>query len=193
MLRLVVEGRDYDLCVGSASDMSCNNNKGAFGKGLNNTARDPRGVERTGRLGEMAFCRYLGVEPDLSYIEGGDKQDVIWNNLTMDIKIAFSGRNGCCFVKMMDEWGNLISIHNDVYIFGYKEMDNFSGRSAVINVVGYLTNAEVKQQPVRIGRKGRGHYNYECYFAITHPIEEFFGEKYITLPGGQSTSHQILG
>lgn len=86
--RIVVEGEEYNRCEESAKEMWSHKKKGLWGRGYINTPDNPYRVERTGRLGEMAFSKITDSPIDLTYIEGGDKHDTILFGNTINVKAA---------------------------------------------------------------------------------------------------------
>ena len=59
--------------------------KGKYGGGVANNSSDPYRVERISMMGEWAFGSGIGMKPDETYREGGDKFDFELG-ATIDVK-----------------------------------------------------------------------------------------------------------
>ena len=174
---VVISPEDYIACDESSRNMWANKKSGMYGKGLNNTDDDPFRVERVGRLGEMGLARLLGTYPDLAYKEGGDSGDIIFNGLSIDTQVAF--RNyGCGLIYAINEWGNVITVKSDIYVFGYLKSEDRDANSAEIAYVGWAPRKLIMEQPILPARKGR-HKNYEIEYSELLPLSEL---KYATFP-----------
>jgi len=165
--RVVVEGDDYLRCEQSSHNMWANKKKGLWGKGYKNTSDDPRKVERSGRLGEMAFTNLTGSPIDLSYIEGGDRQDTVFRKKTVNIKVAFA-LYGVIMVRC-EMNGRQLTLHEDMYVFSYLSNDDREKKSATIDFLGCLLKPELLSKP-RVSRKEW--VNYECPYSELHPMRQ---------------------
>src|SRR5260221_9217812 len=89
VLKVEVSGSEYDLCEHSSHNMWANTKTGEWGSGLANTEGDPRKVERTGRLGEMALAKLVGIPIDLAYrVYGDDRDATLLRNIKVNMKTA---------------------------------------------------------------------------------------------------------
>jgi hypothetical protein len=53
-------------------------------------------------------------------------------------------------------------VDKDIYVFGYMAKEDRKNQRAEVMLVGYATKSEVtKEENVKKGRVGNGHYNYE--------------------------------
>ena len=84
-----IAGDVYRMTVNSSRDMWCSEKTGEFGEGVGNTDKDPKWVERMGRLCEMGFSIWSGLPANLEYIKGGDKYDFIVHGKTIDVKKSY--------------------------------------------------------------------------------------------------------
>ena len=55
--------------------MWCSSKPGNYGRGIANTDNDPKKVERTGKLGEIALAKIFKLPVDIEYKTHGDKTD----------------------------------------------------------------------------------------------------------------------
>ena len=88
-MRIKISKQDYKKCKQASENYWSNGISGFFGRGIINSKNDPCKVPRTGLLGEMALCRYLNVpQPNLDYVQNGEKEDFNINGISVDIKTA---------------------------------------------------------------------------------------------------------
>ena len=72
IIRVVIEVDEYAFCDKNSKQMWANKKTGDWGKGMMNNPNDPRRVERSGLLGEMAFSKFIGQPVEFEYKESGD-------------------------------------------------------------------------------------------------------------------------
>lgn len=167
-----VTGEDYAKCSLASSEYWANTKKGAYGRGLGRTADDPYKPVRTGMLGEMAFSILSGAKVDFDYKEFGDNHDFLYNGKTVDIKCAMKNYRKC-LIYHKSASGKEIPLTKDIYVVGYIQSE-IVGVSADVEIVGYMTQDEVRNCPICRGIRGK-HLNYEVYFNKVKKIEELLG------------------
>lgn len=166
--RIIVDGEEYKMCECSSTNMWANKKKGKWGGGYKNTKEDPRRVERTGRLGEMAFSKISNTPVDFSYIRGGDKHDTIFRKKSINVKTAMA-LYGVVMVKCEGKYGNPVTLSSDFYVFCCLNHENRKDKTAIIDFLGYLPLKELitKSKVPKIEW-----VNYECPYNELHTIEE---------------------
>lgn len=169
--KVCIEADEYNLCVESAQNMWANKKKGSYGKGLANTEDDPYRTERTGKLGEMAFSKLYQLPVDMSYREGGDDQDFVFNGKKINIKtstkkpwyaaglVTAGHYRGTEFVPLQ--------IKHDYYVFGYLEMEDKKANIASVVFVGGCDKNTLVNREIKRAIKGY-HMNYQIpYLELT--------------------------
>lgn len=162
-----IEGDEYVRCEQSSKNMWANKKTGIWGSGYVNNPDDPRRVERTGRLGEMAVCKVLGTPVDFRYIKGGDKTDTVYNRFRCDVKTQIK-LYGKVMVRCMMN-GTPIKLDSDIYIFAYIFSDSLSEKKATLYLLGYLPISELitkKKEPKN------NWVNYVCPYNELHDIKK---------------------
>lgn len=169
---VTVEGDEYLMCEKRSLEKFWSKSKsGNYAKGLANTDADPAIVERTGNLGQMAAGKLLGVEVDMLYRHGGDKQDFMIGKHRADIKNA-TYRRDSGLIYCINEFGRKVPVEKDIYVFSYTKLDDRKNKKAEIVVVGFALLQDVLESPIKKGYKGKGHYNYEVAFSSLRPISK---------------------
>ncbi len=176
-----VYGDDYILAREIAEIMWCRKEKKGdkkYVKGVINDDTDPIRAERTGKLGEMAFCILFNqfsdfFDFDYAYIYGGDKFDFKYNEKTINVKCSHKnyGKN---FIQIIDSQGYKIGLKQDVYVFGHAKHDNKQDR-AFIWMTGWTLKRNILQKELVKSPKGKW-MNYEVYQQETYPIGTLFEE-----------------
>lgn len=167
---ILIEKDEYLIIEEYASKMWANQKKGEWGRGLVNTPEDPFKVERTGRLGELALAKLLGLSLDLSYIKGGDAQDFIIGDMKYDIKTATKlpvYRAG--LIKAYYHSKSRIPLKCDRYVFAYILSDDIINKEAGVVLVGYIDKYNISDVYLKVAKKG-SHYNYEIPYKNLKPI-----------------------
>lgn len=165
-----VMGVEYQKCVEASMEYWANSKKGFYGSGIGKTEKDENKPVRTGLLGEMAFGKLCGTPVDLSYRKYGDKYDTTLNGKTIDIKCAM--RNyGSILIYQKNEWGKIIPLDNNIYVAAYISEEDRKAGYAIVHIVGYATNRDVKKCPIKPARRGR-HFNYEVSFDILKSLDK---------------------
>jgi len=188
MLRLKISDKEYDLCRKASENMACSQKKGYYGGGCINTPGDPFRAERTGRLGEVGLAFHIGVEPDLEYHAGGDRQDFIFRDFKIDVKTSRYNR-GTGYVLAVSEWGKYIPLTSDIYVFAYILKEDRKKRYAIVDYAGFLYKEEIIREPSKAPR-GR-HLNYVIPFSELRPLEELLDEQPIKVPRGKVESGKV--
>ena len=172
---VTVENEEYDLCVQASSDMWCNTKIGEFGEGLINNKEDPRKVERTGRLGEMAFSKVFNLPIDLNYINEGDQFDFILDlpekSYTIDVKTAARNYNEG-LIRALDDKGHYIELKCSHYVFGYIASEDRINRKAKVGLVGWESQENIIQRPLVNAKRGK-HKNFSLPYIDLLPIEKY--------------------
>jgi hypothetical protein len=162
---VVVDGEEYAKCEDFSKIAWGENEKKrsglAYDRGLCNTEGDPNRSTRIGKLGEMAFAKAFGKPVDLEYRRFGDKQDFVLGEQTVDLKTRTTA-DPYGLIRFITERGKVIPVDKDIYVFGYMAKEDRKNQRAEVMLVGYATKSEVtKEENVKKGRVGNGHYNYE--------------------------------
>lgn len=173
-----VDGGDYAAADLAASLWWCNSKPGKYGQGLGRTEGDPWKPTRTGILGQMAFAEVFNQDVDLTYQKNGDQYDFLIGGKSIDVKCAMSNY-GANLMQHTNELGRKIELKHDIYVCSYVEEESRDDLYADIMLVGFLTKEEVEKAPVKKGRRGGRHLNYELSFKKTHSILEL--ERYLSL------------
>lgn len=192
MLQVKLVGLDYEAAVFASTNMACSRKSGGkFEHGCVNTEKEPTKAERTGRLGEVAIARYLGVEPDLEpYEKGGDTKDFDWAGLSIDVKTSTSFNPDLWWIRAITEWGRYCPLTCDVYLFAWIAKEDKEKKIAWVNYEGFLYNKEVLRAPLPSRQKGSKHSNFEIWKAELRPMEDFLDEERLTLPWREKSSGQ---
>ena len=159
MIEINITPSLYHTCVVAAENMWASSKKGVYGKGLANTTKDPRYVERTGCLCEMAFSIWSGIPTNFGYVEGGDKGDFIIHGKIVDIKKFHKRTNSLLLTaRQPKNDGTYFDVfkNHDVYVAINLE-DN--GKSAKAELVGYILGADAQRCPLQPALRGN-HMNY---------------------------------
>lgn len=165
----MVEGDDYESCANV--EMWSSKKKGNYGKGLSNSDEDSKRVERTGKLGEMAFAKACGLGVDLNYRKFGDDCDFLLMGLRIDVKTSMSNRGyGTIYAKAPG--GRLIDLKCDRYVFAHIVVDDREKRHAIIDIVGYLKRSQLENEPLFPGWRGGGHHNFVFKYKELEPISK---------------------
>lgn len=161
-MKITIKTNDFILCENSSKNMWANTKKGTWGRGLINDSSDPHKVERTGRLGEMAFARSFDLNVNFDYMKFGDQYDFKLNNWKLDVKTA--ARNyGAGLIKARDASGRNIPLAKDIYVFCYVENENRLAQTANINIVGFELKENILKKELVKARKGN-HLNYDISY-----------------------------
>lgn len=171
VVRVEINKEEYIKCENSSNKMWANKKKGTWGSGYMNTPDDPFRVERTGRLGELAFCKITQSPVDFSYIEFGDKNDTIFRGNTINIKTQMK-LYGVIMVRC-EMYARPIILNEDIYVFSYLSKDDRKNKKATVDFLGYLLKTELIKKP-KVTKEGRGWTNYECLYSELHPISKLF-------------------
>lgn len=157
MYRINVDGIDYQRCVDTAHEWWATKKEGEWGGGLIGRQK----AILIGSLGEMAFARYLGVNPSLEYIDGGGGQDFTLNGVSFEIKTA--ARNyGKGLVRHSSGSGYRFELDSDWYVFCYVDEYSHKPQSLTADVVlkGFCPKHVLKPFGPVPAMKG-SHKNYE--------------------------------
>lgn len=167
---------EFELCDNKSKNFWSNNKTGTYGAGLINTQSDPYKVTRTGLLGQMAFSKIFNVDLDLSYKEFGDEYDHKIGKWTVDIKCA-SYNYGSGLIYHKNESERIIPLKNDIYVFGFVDKELKNEKYAKIVFVGFSLKSDVQKSPVKLGFKGKKHYNYVIEYSATKSIKSLYEIK----------------
>lgn len=187
-------GYNYDKALEISRDMWCGEKKNStYGGGLGNTDEDPKKVERTGRLGEIAFAMILGLSVDARYIKNGDKEDFNINGKSCDIKTAMKMPyygNGLILGSVK---GNKIDLKNDMYIFAYVLREDRVRKIATIVIVGCILKKDISTELHPPMKKNGDNENYEVPYTSLRSITELklFKEKQTYRINKQKEKHNV--
>jgi hypothetical protein len=162
-----VAGEEYERCDEQSTNMWANGKTGQFGVGLANSKDDPRIVERHGNLGELAFAKIFDLSVDFTYKPGGDQQDFLLFDKSVNIKNAI--RNYYAgLIRAETERGRSLPIANDVYVFAFTNEDR-NAKKAKITIVGWEMRDKITKRDKVPARKG-DHKNYDIPYDELQPI-----------------------
>lgn len=167
-IKVTINGDDYSLC--SEVKIWSSTKTSRYGKGLGNTADDPLKVERTGKLGEMAFAKLCGLGVDMTYREFGDDCDFALMGLKIDVKTRMINE-GFGLIYAVAPGGRPIKLNCDRYVFAHIENDDLQNKTADIVVTGYIKKSHLDNKPPVRGWRNSGHKNYLIYYYEMEPIE----------------------
>lgn len=171
-IRIELSPEEYTIAEDAAQNMWANKKRGNYGGGLVNTNTDPFKVERTGRLGEIAFSKIASIPIDLSYIEGGDDYDFKIQDKLCDIKTRCQRyANQVGLIYAFTESGKEIPLTADIYIFAFLENENLTKKTTTVYLVGYCTQEMLKTWGIKKARRG-SHFNYEAPFKDLLPLDK---------------------
>lgn len=156
-IKVTLRKKEYELCETAAQNYWANTKKGNYGKGLCNSQDDPYKPVRIGLIGQMAFSKILGTPVDLSYRQFGDEYDNLIDGYKIDIKCA-TQNFGNCLIYYKNEWGKIIKLDKDIYVFSFLENEDRQNKKATVIIVGYLLKDEIKECKIKQGKGG--HLNY---------------------------------
>jgi len=166
----------YALCQEYARKRGSNTKNGTtWNDGILNLRdpKHPRATEFCGLAGEFAFSKITGIPLDLNYYAGGDEQDfIIFDQTHTNAKCAstiFSFRKAQ--LKATNEWGNLLPLEQDLYVFGGIFEDR--GETATVWFTGAATKKMVLRYPMVPSRLGTRWDNYEIPFEELIPMKQF--------------------
>jgi hypothetical protein len=154
-----IDEYEYNLCKVTSKNYWANRKKGTWGSGLVNTEEDPRRVERTGLLGEMAFAKLFNVLIDLKYREGGDDQDFKIGLNTYNVKCATKNYFEGLVRRTNDEQTIILTLKHDAYVFGFVEGDDRRANWAKVILVGIAKKDQVANAEIKDAYQGT-HLNY---------------------------------
>lgn len=157
--KVTITSDEYEKCCLASCNRWSNKKKGEWGRGMINSVADPHRVERIGLIGECAFGQAFNLPVNFSYMQGGDEQDFMLKNLSVNVKV--SARNyGKGLVKRIDASGRKIPLKHDVYVFGYIENKN------VVYLMGFALKKDIINRPlVPSLLKDKKHLNQEVYYS----------------------------
>lgn len=179
MISILVDGQNYKDVVFASTHMWANSKTGEWGAGLINSVKDPSRVERTGRLGELAFSIMSGLPPNLEYIKHGDNYDFKINDILIDIKTAArKPKYKAGLIKAGYTKDKLIALKHDIYIFSYLKKEDMLEEWATVDLVGYIFKDEIEKYPMSPALMGH-HFNKEIPYGDLIPIENFLEDKKI--------------
>ena len=170
-LLVKVAGSNYRECVRASKIFAANNFKGAYGKGLISDEKDPYKTTRVGLLGEMAFGIITNKPVNTEYKEHGDSADFWINGNMLDVKCA-SKKIPINYILHTNEYGKKLYLKQCIFVYAFLENEDRSDECSEIVLTGFNSEIEVSRSPVRRGKRGKGHLNYEVSFASTYPIHE---------------------
>lgn len=157
--------------------MWANKKIGSYGSGVVNSKKDPRRVERVGRLGECAYGLMFDKEVDWEYRQGGDDQDFWLGPFKVDVKTSTKADATKCYLKYCSKGGRATPVKCDIYVCA-QVLDEEVGEGCVkIRLCGWIHKNELDVCPIRPGARGfeKGKYgwmNYELEFNLLHDIED---------------------
>lgn len=163
---VTIATEEYEACSESSRNRWSSSKRGVYGRGIINTHSDPFKVERIGMLGEAAFAKIFDKSVNVSYIKNGDEQDFVLLGHKVDIKVA-SGRKEyeCGLVYAQGDYGKLIPVDKDLYVFGYLGYDDIVGKIAEVILIGYCTGEYLESLPIVPARyRSSKHKNREVYY-----------------------------
>ena len=182
IIYIVVDGSEYQACEDFSHKMwTMQKKQTKYGLGFGNTPQDPRCVERTGLLGEMAFAKYFHDFVDMEYKVGGKVIDFTINGFKIDVKTSIPSpfEKSSSYEKMhitgINQKGELIPMKNDIYVRAKKISDDVAAKSSVVALVGFIECGKVESSspvpatpdnPHRLSRDKSGRLG-------NHDVQEF--------------------
>ena len=166
-LRVVVVGEEYKAA--SEAKMWSSTKPGTYGRGLANEDGDPGKAERTGRLGEMALAKLLGLQVNLEYTELGEDCDFMIGPIKVDVKTSMRC-TGYALIYASSVWSKRDIRVSDRYVFGFIESDDREKMIASVVLTGYIKSSLLQGRPMVPGFKHGGHRNYLIYYHESLPI-----------------------
>lgn len=157
---------EYEICVKAAANMWANKKTGSdYNKGLINTKQDPHRAERTGKLGEMAMGKIVGLPMDTEYRQFGDEQDFIYRNNKINVKCTSEYPSyEAGLTRCLSDKGFPIELVQDIYVYGYLKNENRQSKEANAVIIGYQTKEFIEKLEKVKARKGL-HRNHEIPYA----------------------------
>ena len=134
----MVSGEEYQFCAIAAQNYWSNGKPGIYGSGLINNANDPFKATRVGMLGEVAFGRLIGKEPNFAYLPMGDSGDFTLAGRKIDVKTATKKRNDMLIYRV-SEVGDVIELKSHIYVAQYLEWERREEQKALITTVGWIS------------------------------------------------------
>lgn len=177
-VKVRISGKDYTDCCNKSEVVTWSREQSqklgdyAFGKA--NTQNDPFLVERTGKLGELAFAAVVNIKNDVdyNYKKNGDGGVDFALNYKIDLKVATKRQSWeSSLIRSVNERGVTINLKSDIYVAGYKAAENKDDKWAEIILTGYLTKDEVNQLPNVPARRGE-HKNKEMTWGNLRSMKE---------------------
>lgn len=171
-----VTGSDYEMCDKIAHTWHANKKPGAFGSGLRKTPNDPCKPVRVGLLGKVAFAQVFGGDVLIKTIKGGTRYDFEMNGLqTVRVKMAMGNRENEGLVQSVDEYGKVIKLESEIYVFGYMRYEERINYVAQLCFVGAMRTKDVMSMPQKPGKLGKGHMNYVVPYSKMEPMDKLLG------------------
>ena len=165
VLKCVVDGKDYEVCENV--EMWSSSKPGDYGKGFANSSDDPHKVERTGKLGEMAFAQIIEIPVDFKFKKFGDLTDfAITPQATVDIKTATRLSDYCAsLITAINSNGVQMQLKSEYYVAAYIDKDDREAKRAEVIIVGAMSQKDIKRLPVKPARRqGATNKNYELEY-----------------------------
>ena len=174
-----VSGTEYDYAVKAASNMYCSGKQSEWGRGYMNTKEDPQKVERNGRLGEVAFAKFMHCDIQAEYIRGGDDYDFLIEGKKINVKTSFGSKDQYRIIKT-DDRSIEYKVNCDYYFFLYSEYDNRETRDSLIRIDGFITGNDLRNGKFRVGESlgQRLAWNWEIPYKALQPFENYYKETW---------------
>jgi hypothetical protein len=135
-----------------------------------NSSVDPKRVERTSRLGELAFAKvFPGLGMNIRYKKGGDRSDFLLGCFSVDVKTAVENKGVNC-IQVVNDRGIRTDLKSDIYVGSFIERDLRNHGFADVVLVGWTWRGSLEGLPDTRGRRGNW-LNKEMMFADLKPME----------------------
>lgn len=187
-MRVFIDNSDYEIAKDASENMWCSGKSGRYGRGILNTKDDKFRTERSGRLGEVALGKVLGLEIDSMYRHGGDNFDFKVGCLSIDIKTSVKkqtsqNRIRRSYVRYMDGRRGRLNLKCDLYVAAEVD-DDTETQTAVVDIFGYMSRSGLKDLPTAPGIYGyekgvSGWRNYLLMENRLYDIQELIDIKEI--------------
>ncbi len=165
---------EYCAALSASLNMACTYKQGEFGQGI---IEKP---ELIGRLGEQAIGHALGEHIDAAWYKHGDSGDFNCGKYTLDVKTHAKPENHGewnegIFRRYTDS-GVEIPLSCDIYAFAEIITHSIEDKTAIVNLVGYITRPELlKVAKTKDARRGN-HKNWTVLYQHLKPIEILIGK-----------------
>jgi hypothetical protein len=116
-----------------------------------------------GILGEVVVGYWFGVDPNLEYVEKGDKFDLEYQGQTIEVKTSVPDF-GCGLLRAKKHNGYVFPLNSDIYVFCLIKLNTWM-KECDLEIKGYTTKKLILSKFNKLydprSRKFSGFWNYE--------------------------------